>query len=278
MLPLGMTEYFLTDIYIYPIKSLGGIRLQQSEVTEKGLKFDRQWMLIDQDGTFISQRKYHQLSLLQVSIADTEISVTHKQNSDLHLKFNSTEETGNLIQVKIWDDSCAGMEVSHEVNNWFTSLLGLEVRLVKMSTDERRLVDQRYATNQEVVSFSDGYPFLIISQASLNALNQKLEQPVLMDRFRPNFVFSGAEPHIEDSFADFQIRDIIFSAVKPCARCVLVTVDQQSGVKSAEPLKTLASYRTRNKKVMFGQNLIHKGEDFIAVGDTITILSTKKPI
>ncbi|RZM24833.1 MAG: MOSC domain-containing protein [Pedobacter sp.] len=273
-----MTEYFLTDIYIYPIKSLGGIRLQHSEVSETGLKFDRQWMLVDLEGTFVSQRKYHQLSLLQVGINKEKIIVTHKLNQNLRLEFSATAETGKLIPVTVWDDSCVGMEVSRDVNDWFSSFLGMEVKLVKMVSTEPRLVDPRYANNQEVVSFSDGYPFLIISQASLDRLNQQLEQPVLIDRFRPNFVFSGGEAHVEDSFADFQIRDVIFSAVKPCARCVLVTVDQQSGVKSNEPLKTLASYRTRNKKVMFGQNLIHKGEDLIAVGDTITILSSKKPI
>jgi len=273
-----MDEYHLTDIYIYPIKSLGGIRLEHAEVEDKGLKYDRQWMLIDRDGTFVSQRKHHQLSLLQVSIENSLISITHKNDSGIQTSFDCESETGQIISVTVWDDSCMGMEVSTAVNTWFSSLLEMDVRLVKMLPAEQRLVDPKYAKANEVVRFSDGYPFLIIGQASLDKLNDLLDQKIRMDRFRPNFVFSGGEAHQEDSFASFRIGEITFSAVKPCARCVLITVDQQSGKKGAEPLKTLASYRTRNNKIMFGQNLIHCGYGSVHVGDAIQLLSTKMPV
>ena len=273
-----MSDYCLTDIYVYPIKSLGGIRLDQCLIEEKGLQYDRQWMLIDQSGTFVSQRKHHLLSLLQVTINGSELSVTHKLKPELHITFDKDSQTGELIQVTVWDDQCIGMEVSKKVNDWFSALLNMDVRLVKMLNEEERFVDPRYAHENEVVRFSDGYPCLIIGQAALNHLNGQLDQTISMDRFRPNFVFSGGMPHDEDAFSTFEIEGIVFSAVKPCARCVLITVDQQTGVKSSEPLKTLASYRSRNNKIMFGQNLIHKGTGIINTGTRIVVNSYKTPV
>lgn len=273
-----MSEYWLTDIYIYPIKSLGGIRLDQCLIEQKGLQYDRQWMLIDQSGTFVSQRKHHLLSLLQVEINGSELTVAHKLKPELSITFDKDCETGELIQVTVWDDQCNGMEVSKTVNDWFSSLLGMNVRLVKMLNEEERFVDPRYAHEKEVVRFSDGYPCLIIGQAALDQLNQKLDQTILMDRFRPNFVFSGGRPHEEDTFSTFEIGGVAFSAVKPCARCVLITVDQQTGKKGSEPLKTLASYRSRNNKIMFGQNLIHNGSGIITTNTPIVVHSYKTPV
>ena len=144
-----------------------------------------------------------------------------------------------------------------------------------MPLTEKRLVDRDYAMNDEVVSFADGYPCLLIGQSSLDGLNEKLADPIRMDRFRPNFVFTGGEPHIEDSFKTFHIGQVLFSAVKPCARCVLITIDQQTGEKGQEPLRTLASYRTVGKKIMFGQNLLHQQLGIIRVGDEVKVVDWK---
>lgn len=273
-----MKNYYLSGLYIYPIKSLGGISLQESEIVETGLKYDRNWMLIDEKGTFVTQRKYFELAMLQVSIAGSTLTVTHKKDHAKTISFSLEESTGLRIPVSIWDDESTGQEVSLAVNEWFSDYMQMSVRLVQMPADARRLVDPRYAVQNEIVSFSDGYPCLLISQASLNGLNERLAEPVLMDRFRPNFVFTGGEPHIEDTFANFDLGEIHFSAVKPCARCVLTTIDQQTGEKGQEPLKTLAGYRTVNKKVMFGQNLIHQGNGIIRVGDQIRVKDWKPSI
>lgn len=266
-----MNRLYLSEIYIYPIKSLGGISVTAAQLEEKGLQYDRRWVLVDEQGVFITQRKHFELALLQVSIQNEIVTVTDKRNSDQEICFSVTEQFGESVDVSIWDDITNGMEVSLEVSDWFSNFLKMKVRLLVMPESTKRLVDSRYAGNQEIVSFADAYPCLIIGQFSLDNLNQKLSERVLMDRFRPNFVFTGGEPHIEDHFGSFYIGDNLFHAVKPCARCVLITVDQQTGIKGQEPLRTLASYRTMNKKVMFGQNLIHEGKGIIRLGDEIRI-------
>jgi len=270
-----MNNLFLSELHIYPIKSLGGISLQQAEIEEKGLQYDRRWMLIDTAGRFITQRIHYNLALLQVSITDELLVIAHKNDPSQQISFGLEENTGTLLPLQIWDDFSAGLEVSTRVNEWFSTFMGTEVILVRMPEAERRLVDPRYARGNEVVGFADGYPCLIISQSSLDGLNERLADPVPMNRFRPNFVFTGGEAHIEDNFIDFYIGDILFSAVKPCARCVLTTIDQQNAVKGKEPIKTLASYRTINKKVLFGQNLVHQGKGTICLGDEIRVMNWK---
>jgi len=273
-----MSKLVVSGIYVYPIKSLGGISLTESLVEEKGLQYDRRWVLTDNTGLFITQRKYPLLSLLQVSISDDMVTVFQKENPKQKISFGITQQVGEQIPVTIWDDLTTGIEVDTTVSKWFSDYMNMEVKLLRMPDQERRNVDPRYAGNDEIVSFADGYPCLIIGQSSLDELNTKLEKPVLMDRFRPNIVFTGGEPHAEDGIKDFEIDGISFSAVKPCARCVLVTVDQQHGTKSSEPLKTLSKYRTLNNKIMFGQNLIHKGTGTIKIGSEIKIKSTKEKI
>ena len=273
-----MSKLVVSGIYVYPIKSLGGITLTESLVEEKGLQYDRRWVLTDDTGSFVTQRKYPLLALLQVSISDDVVTVFHKENPKQKISFGISQQIGEHIPVTIWDDLTKGIEVDAEVSKWFSNYMNMEVKLLRMPEQERRNVDPRYASNDEIVGFADGYPCLIIGQSSLDELNTKLEKPILMDRFRPNIVFTGGEPHAEDSIKDFEIDGISFSAVKPCARCVLVTVDQQNGTKSPEPLKTLAKYRTLNNKIMFGQNLIHKGSGTIKIGSEIKIKSAKEKI
>lgn len=265
-----MNRFYLSEIYIYPIKSLGGISLGEAWMEARGLQYDRRWMLIDPEGVFITQRKHPLLSLLKVSLTETQITV-QQTTTGKQISFGLDEQLQLPIAVNIWDDYCNAFEVNVAVSLWFTEVLQMPVRLVKMPEFERREVDHRYALKQEIVSFADGYPTLLIGQSSLNGLNERLAKPVLMNRFRPNLVFTGGDPHIEDSFRDFSIGEIHFSAVKPCARCVLIAVNQESAVKSAEPLKTLATYRTINKKVMFGQNLLHHGNGILRVGDELKI-------
>ena len=142
-----------------------------------------------------------------------------------------------------------------------------------MSDDVRREVDKSYAYHNEITSFADGYPFLLIGQSSLDHLNTMLEYPLTIQRFRPNIVFTGGIPHEEDIINHFRINDIDFYGVKLCARCVMTTVNPETGVKGKEPLRTLATYRMTGNKILFGQNLLHKGTGVIRVGDIIQIQS-----
>lgn len=270
-----MNNFFLSGLYIYPIKSLGGISVEKATLEEKGLQYDRRWMLVDEEGIFITQRKYFELAMLTVNIIDGRLMISHKTQPDQHISFQLNEENGKSFPVVIWNDTATGVEVSETVSNWFSDFLKFKVRLVKMPVAEKRMVDPRYATNDEVVSFADGYPCLLIGQSALDGLNEKLQIPVRMDRFRPNFVFTGGTPHIEDRFSTFYIGETLFSAVKPCARCVLITIDQQTGEKGQEPLRTLARYRTAGKKILFGQNLLHQHSGTICVGDELKVVEWK---
>jgi len=144
-----------------------------------------------------------------------------------------------------------------------------------MPATTRRFVDTDYAKNDETVSFADAYPFLIIGQSSLDDLNSRLDTPILMNRFRPNFVFIGGDPFCEDNFEAFSIGQVRFKGVKLCARCVLTTVEQETAIKGAEPLKTLSTYRVKRNKVMFGQNLFAFDTGTVKVGDKIVAVTDK---
>ena len=262
---------FLSEIYIYPIKSLGGISLQEAWVEERGLQYDRRWMLVDEQNQFLTQRKFPRMALCKTSLDDQGIKVSFPEMDDLSIPFSP--QTKEKLAVTIWDNSCEAVVVSEEADRWFTEALQLSCRLVLMPETTKRAVDKRYATADNTVSFADGYPFLLIGQSSLDDLNRRLEEAVPMNRFRPNLVVKDAPPYSEDTWHTIQIGAVVFYGVKPCSRCVLTTVDQATGEKGKEPLKTLAGYRTTGNKVLFGQNLVYaqKGST-ISVGDKVRLL------
>ncbi|WP_183559541.1 MOSC domain-containing protein [Mucilaginibacter sp. SP1R1] len=262
----------ISELYIYPIKSLGGVSLTSAEVTDRGFKHDRRWMLVDEQNRFLTQREFPQMALLKVLLKSNGIHVQHPLNGTVTIPFNQHDHTRQ--QVAIWDDTCIGAFVDPELDAWFTTTLGINCRLVYMPDDTLREVDQRYAPEGAVTSFSDAYPFLIIGQTSLDDLNSRLTDPLPMDRFRPNIVFTGGAPFEEDLMNHTHIAGISFYGAKLCARCVMTTINQQTAVKAKEPLKTLAAYRLKNNKILFGQNLIHQGTGVISVGDSIDVLST----
>ena len=263
----------ISELYIYPIKSLGGISVQQAEVTDRGFKYDRRWMLVDDYNRFLSQREVATMALLKISLDDTGLTITNTiDTSTLLIPFNLLKN--KFIEVTIWDDTCTGQLVSDEANKWFTQALGLNCRLVYMPDDSHRPTDPRYADNN-ITSLSDGYPFMMIGQASLDELNSHLDEALPMNRFRPNLVFTGGTPYQEDTMNEFAINNICFNGVKLCARCNVTTINQDDASKGKEPLKTLAGYRSKNKKIYFGQNVVHKGTGIIAIGDELSVLSTQ---
>ncbi|SEJ39339.1 hypothetical protein SAMN05192553_103649 [Cyclobacterium xiamenense] len=259
----------LSGLYIYPIKSLGGISLSGSKVHQSGLQHDRQWMLVDAQGTFMSQRSLPHMALLQVSLSEDGLYLTHKlqKGSGLHIPFSA--DTGRLLEVRIWDDSVDALEVDPAADEWFSDMLHTSCKLVKMSSSHKRWLKKKYQVNQEHVGFADSMPFLIIGQSSLDDLNKRLDTPVPMDRFRPNMVFTGGPAYVEDGWDRFFLGSVPFKITKPCARCVMTTVDQQRGTKNREPLYTLSRYRKLGKKVLFGQNGIALDEGYITCGDAI---------
>jgi uncharacterized protein YcbX len=257
----------VSEIWIYPVKSLGGIRLSSAKVLPKGLEHDRRWMLIDGDNKFMTQRIYPMMALFKLSFVSGNFMIRHSDQS-IDLPFSHDD---NLITAIVWDDTVEVYEVSRKHSNWFSSILGINCRLVSFPEDNPRSVDPLFSINDDHVSLADGYPLLIIGEQSLNDLNQRLEEPAPMNRFRPNIVFSGGEAYEEDNWKNFRINRNRFAAVKLCARCVLTTVNQDTGEKGTEPLATLSTYRKQDNKVYFGQNLLAVDYGEIAEGDEIVL-------
>lgn len=261
----------LTEIYIYPIKSLGGISLNSSFAGKRGLQYDRRYLLVDENGMFITQRDFPQLALLKLSFTETGFNVlSSSDNSFITIPFESN--SGETRKVQIWDDLCTALVVDKKLDKWFSDILKIKCSLVFMPDDEKRIVEKTYETTEHIVSFADAYPYLIIGQSSLDDLNSRLEQSVPMNRFRPNFVFSGGNPYEEDIWKIFKVGVVHLKAVKPCARCMITTTDQQTAERSNEPLKTLSTYRKINGKVMFGMNVVCNQEGIVSIGDRIELL------
>lgn len=267
-----MNKLTLSEINIYPVKSLGGISLMSSEVEERGLKFDRRWLLVDENGMFMTQRDFPQMALIELTFSGNSISAMHKNEkalSSVSIPLIPYNDLRN--EVTIWNDKCSAVLVGREYDDWFSNALKTKCKLVYMPDDERRIVEKKFIDDEKIVSFADAYPFLIIGQSSLNELNSRLKVKLPMNRFRTNFVFTGGTPFDEDSWKKFSIGKVLFEAVKPCARCVITTTDQKTAERGIEPLKTLSTFRKEGNKVLFGMNLISRSKGFVNVGDPIVL-------
>ena len=273
---LSSLKMHISDINIYPIKSLKGISLSEAKVEKRGLQFDRHWMLINGKNEFLTQREFPQMATINVQISDEGLIVSN-QESRINISF--APQCVNFASVKIWSSRCRAKVYDARVNKWFSDALKTDCRLVSMPDETNRKVNYFYAVHKDdTVSFADAYPFLLLGETSLNDLNERLETPVPMNRFRPNFVVSESDSFAEDDWKKILIGKTVFHVVKPCARCAITTVEQSNGQKQgAEPLKTLAQFRipkrSIKKKILFGQNLIAENVgETIKVGDKVEVL------
>lgn len=270
-----MNKYLLSEINIYPVKSLGGISLQSGEVTDRGLKYDPRWMVVDKNGKFLTQRTHAQMALVKVAVSETGLTLTHRVKYFRPITVPFVPENNQHADVVVWDDKVKAVRVSKTADKWLSEALDIDCQLVFMPDESLRMVDQKHAASNQIVSFADAYPFLIIGQQALNDLNLRLEEKVPMNRFRPNFVFDGGKSFDEDKWKKFRIGDVVFEAVKPCSRCFVTTVNQETAEVKEEPLKTLSKYRAKDNHVYFGQNLLHVGRGIVKVGDQLEILEWK---
>lgn len=269
----------LSEINIYPIKSLGGIALKSSIVESRGLQYDRRWMLVDADNKFLTQRELPKMATVNIEITKNCLGVS-SDNESLEIPFEV--DSSETKVVKIWSSRCRAKIYGKSINDWFSDVLQTDCKLVLMPEETTRKVNYFYAVHKDdTVSFADGYPVLLIGEESLNDLNSRLETDVPTNRFRPNLVFNGGDAFAEDGWKQIKIGASVFHVVKPCGRCVVTTIDQSNGVKQGtEPLKTLASYRipkrSVKRKILFGQNLIAENVgEILNVGDKIEIVETK---
>ena len=267
-----MNNYSLSDIYIYPVKALPGIRLREWMVEERGFRFDRRWMLVDETNMFMTQRFFPQMVFIKVELKANEICFSNIKSDLKSLSIPLSEYPMDEVNVQIWDDECTAMVYGDEINDWFSKAINYRCKLVYMPESALRRTSTEYYAESKKVSFADGYPYLIIGQESLNYLNSKLKKPVSMEQFRPNLVFEGGKQHAEDSWNEIIVGNIKFAVIKPCARCVVTTINLETGKKEKEPLSTLNTYRNVGNKIMFGQNIIALDSGTIKTGDRIKIL------
>ncbi|MBL7774666.1 MAG: MOSC domain-containing protein [Saprospiraceae bacterium] len=268
----------LTSLHIYPIKSIGGIALEEARLEPRGFQYDRRWMLVDADGRFVSQREIAGLATLGTALEPPFLTVFLKKNPAQRIQIPLEPDLPAMpeTEVQIWDDRCPARVHDATVNRWFSDRFGQALRLVYMPDSTHRPTNPKYVADTPV-SFADGYPYLIIGQAALDALNRRMDNPLPMNRFRPNLVFSGGTPHEEDGWEEFRIGAQLFQGVKPCVRCIIPTTDQDTGLRGAEPLKTLAHYRQVDRKILFGLNVTWLGAEtgWLRLGDRIEVLSKK---
>lgn len=276
----------ISEINIYPIKSLGGISVKKSIIEDRGLQYDRRFLLVDENNDFLTQREFSKMATINIENFGEKLVVSVEDFETLQISNNF--ENVESITVRIWNSFCEAKIAETQINQWFSEVLETNCRLVKMPQTTHRQINEKFNQGNEIVSFADGYPILIIGENSLKDLNSRLENPLPMNRFRPNLVVSDSDAFAEDNWKKIKIGNTVFRSTKPCARCVMTTIDQETGISDIkEPLKTLSTYRKSsdvfpetfedfglNKNdVLFGQNLVAEnfGEE-INVGDEVEII------
>ena len=264
-----MPNITVSELAIYPVKSFAQIPLKKAYIDSFGLNQDRRWMVVDKHGKFVTQRQQPRMCLIKSELVEQGIIISAPGMDALQVTVPTTRETRQVI---VWNDHCSAIDCGDVVAQCLSLFLGIECRMVFFPADEIRQVDLNFAQEGDRTAFSDGFPILLISQASLDDLNSRMESPLPMERFRPNLVVSGCEPFAEDNWRRIKIGDLIMRIVKPCSRCVIPSIDINSGEKGVEPTKTLISYRKRDNKIYFGQNVIAEGEGEVKIGMPVEVL------
>ncbi|WP_456295396.1 hybrid-cluster NAD(P)-dependent oxidoreductase [Vibrio sp. AK197] len=269
-----MSSPNLSKINIYPAKSIGGIAMSSSWVEKQGLSFDRRFLIAQPDGAMVTARKYPQMVLVKTALTADGVTFSVQGKPALHLRYCDFSMQEHDAQV--WADQFTAYQTTAEANAWFSDVLGQRVTLLYCGAQSNR-VREKVGHN---VSFADGYPVLVIGEASLEELNRRSSQVHSMDQFRTNLVVSNTEPFEEDRWKRIRIGEVEFESVKPCERCILTTVDVEKGEfrASKEPLATLSQFRANEAGgVFFGQNLVAKNEGMIRAGDRVEVLEYKAP-
>ena len=261
----------LTTLHVFPVKSCAPLSPPEADVEARGLVGDRRWMIVDADARFLSARKLPRMTLVHAVPEGAGLRVAAPGMPPLVVRAASD---GVRREVMVWGSAVSARVAGAQADAWISTFLGVPAAFVHMDALAQRAIDPAYANAGDEVSFADGFPVLLISQAALDGLNERLAKPVPMLRFRPNFVVSGTAAHAEDGWRRVRVGDVEFDVVKPCTRCVLTTVDFERGEFDAhgEPLRTLLGYRRTASGVTFGQNLIPRFPGTVRVGDAVVVL------
>lgn len=265
----------LSGLFVYPLKSARGIALRSAQTGTRGLAHDRRFMLVDAAGRFLTQREVPHMARLGTALCDPD-----SEEGELEVSFEGrvlrvplAPKAGVGRRVRVFSDEVTALDLGAEAARFFSHALRREAALVYMPNQTVRRVDPTRAQPRDLVGFADGFPYLLASESSLATLNLELDEPVGMERFRPNFVISGALPYAEDEFRDLTIGSVPFVALKPCTRCVIVNTDQLSGTREKSVLEALVHTHTIGNRPIFGQNLVARGSGTVQLGDQVEILS-----
>jgi len=259
--------YTIKELVIYPIKGLGGISVMKANALPAGFEYDRRWMLIDEAKKFVTQRTQPKMALFIPEIKDGRLFVSYQNESisfDFHERLND-----DVIKTKVWDHDALVQLVNEQVSAWFSEMLGQQVDLVRILDDKARIHHNSTKNIDIHVSLADGYPYLIAGTESLQYLNQKLSEPIEMNRFRPNIIVETKDAHEEDTWNEIQIGSASFLNIKPCARCNVITINQKDATIQNEVLKVLNTYRKEGNNVLFGTNVMCTSEGIVSIGDSI---------
>ncbi|KAL9240831.1 hypothetical protein vseg_015008 [Gypsophila vaccaria] len=287
---MGEASAKVKSIIVYPIKSCRGISVPQAPITSTGFRWDRQWMIVNENGRMYTQRVQPKLALVEVELPSEAFSVDWEPSSNSYmvirapgmdqLKVSLTKPSAMVDHVSVWEWSGSAFNEGAEAAQWFSKYIGKPSTLVRFDLAlQTRNTDPNYARGYKTM-FSDLFPFLLISQESLDALNKMLKEPIPIDRFRPNILVEGCKPFSEDLWKEIKINNLTFCGVKLCSRCKIPTINQQTAVAGAEPTEIMKGFRSDkillpNKKpqgqVYMGQNLVCKDYYDGAVGQVIRL-------
>jgi uncharacterized protein YcbX len=263
----------VSALHIYPIKSCRGLELKAVRLDPLGALYDRRFMLVsEEDGKFLSQRELPRMALIEPKLGPTALGIGAPHMPPL--KVAMTQRDAKRVRIKLWQQDGEAEDAGETAAAWFSQFLERACRLVRLPEGAAHRVDERYARSPAYYAFADGFPILLTTEASLADLNARLSSKVPMNRFRPNVVVRDTEAFAEDTWKRIRIGEVVLDVVKPCARCVIPGVDQITAQTAKEPMATLASYRSRDNKVYFGQNCIHLEPGSIRVGDDVEVLET----
>jgi uncharacterized protein YcbX len=278
---INLTVGSVESLWIYPIKGMAGIEVKSSDFNNLGFTFDRRWMLVDEKGVFISQREFGKMTRFRTKLESHHLQVTNPRGNSLQIPMSAARRFDR--NVRVWGSSCRADSYGKEIDEFFSEALEKKCHLVKIAKDFKRTIAPYYSVNPgDSVSFADGFPFLITTTASLEDLSSRVGAEIPMDRFRSNIIIRNEVPFDEDSWRTLSIGSHIFQLVKPCARCVVTTIDQSTGESpDGEPLKTLSKFRTTKRagksKVLFGQNAIAEDQEGrISINDEVMLLKTRR--
>jgi uncharacterized protein YcbX len=265
----------LAALGLHPLKSGRALSPQAATVEPAGLRHDRRWMIVDAAGRFVSQREDPRLGRIVPAIDGDALRLSAPGAPDLTVPLRPAD--GPTRRVTIWDDEVAARGCGDAADAWVEEVLGPRHWLAVLADPAARPADPRYAREGDAVSFADGFPYLLTTTASLDELNRRAGTTLTMARFRPNLVVEGAAPFEEDRWRRIRIGEVVFRVAKPCARCVVTTLDPDTLEAGPEPLRTLARFRAADGKVFFGQNLLPDGGGTVRLGDPVEVIEVGTP-